>query len=111
MRASEWSLVLALALCSGIACGGSSSETPPPLEPDPRRLLAAPAASAPAAASGSTDALQHSTEPYSGDGAEFGLEAGPAPASAPGTSALQTWGSSPPVVPLRAARPRPESNV
>ncbi len=31
-------LALVVALASGASCGGSSSETPPPMEPDPASL-------------------------------------------------------------------------
>jgi hypothetical protein len=105
-------LALAISVGWGAACGGSSSETPPPLEPDPKRLVAAPveseAAATPAAPGANSDALQHPTEPYSGDGAEFGLEAEVVPGSAAGENpTLQTWGSGGKVPPLSAGRPRP----
>ena len=108
MRAVE--LCLALAVGWGVACGGSSSETPPPLEPDPARLVTAPVeaeAATPATGGANTDALQHPTEPYSLDGAEFGLEAEPPGGASGGKPTLQTWGSGVTVPPLSGARPRP----
>ena len=102
-------MALAISAGGGLACGGSSSETPPPLEPDPKRLVAveAEAAATPAASAANSDALQQSTEPYSADGAEFGLEAEPAPGGAAANPALQTWGSGSTVPPLSVGRPRP----
>jgi len=102
-------LALAISAGWGVACGGSSSETPPPLEPDPKRLVAVEpeAAATPAAPGANSDALQQSTEPYSADGAEFGLETEPAPGGTGMNPALQTWGSGGKVPPLNAGRPRP----
>jgi hypothetical protein len=100
-------LALAISAGGGLACGGSSSETPPPLEPDPKRLVAVEAEAAATPAAANSDALQQSTEPYSADGAEFGLEAEPAPGGAAANPALQTWGSGSTVPPLSVGRPRP----
>jgi hypothetical protein len=86
--------MLTLLLCAG--CGGSSSETPPPLEPDPRRLVApaptteeelapVPPATSPVPGSGDVE-----------DGAEFGIEPlGTRSPPANGGSRRQTWGASP----------------
>jgi hypothetical protein len=102
-----------LAVCLG--CGGSSSETPPPLEPDPKRLLPpaeapaseepAPAtpAAAPPAANGAAGVPSESVVE---DGAEFGIESPAAahPSAAGPTGTHQTWGGSSTSTP--AARPK-----
>jgi hypothetical protein len=72
---------------AALGCGGSSSETPPPLEPDPQRLAAskeeaegrrakpeAPIEAAPAA----TPEAPGGSPPVE-DGAEFGIESPAAP--------------------------------
>jgi hypothetical protein len=109
-----------LAVCLG--CGGSSSETPPPLEPDPKRLLPtveepgkegpAPAApgAAPAAgpAAGGGAAAAPSGPGVVEDGAEFGIEStgGAHPGTPARAGSLQTWGSSSaPAAPARPKRP------
>jgi hypothetical protein len=88
--------MLTLLLCG--SCGGSSSETPPPLEPDPKRLAAeAPAAEepVPAAPAATTPAPGAGTGNVE-DGAEFGIEPfGTRSPPANGGSRRQTWGASP----------------
>lgn len=69
-----------LVLCSAVACGGSSSETPPPLEPDPERLLAA----APAAESTGTSEVVPAL-PANG-------RSRTARPRTPGQAPTQTWG-------------------
>ena len=91
----------------------SSSETPPPLEPDPKRLAAPaePAASeelvpAPAATTPAPGASSGTVE----DGAEFGIEpAGSHPAPVNGGSTPQTWGGAPSSPPSKAKRPPPRT--
>jgi hypothetical protein len=103
--------MLMLLLCG--SCGGSSSETPPPLEPDPKRLRApaeAPAAdqpsvAAPAAAAPTSGASPDNVE----EGAEFGIEpGGTQPAAANGAS-KQTWGGAPSNPTSKAKRPPPRA--
>jgi hypothetical protein len=90
--------MLTLLLCA--SCGVSSSVTPPPLEPDPKRLVAPAEASAPEELVPASPAY---TPPPPGagsdtveDGAEFGIEPGAAQASpANGAPKQQTWGAAP----------------
>jgi len=88
-----------LAVCLG--CGGSSSETPPPLEPDPQRLL--PPAQEPGreeappiAPAKGVGVEPGASEPGVEDGAEFGI--GPTPPARPGTPGTtpvrSTWGGT-----------------
>jgi len=107
VRFSTW--MLTLLLCS--SCGGSSSETPPPLEPDPKRLTApaeAPPAeeSAPAAIPPSPGSNSVNVE----DGAEFGIEpAGARGAPANGAATPPTWGGTPSSPPAKGKRPPPHA--
>jgi hypothetical protein len=97
--------MLTLLLCA--SCGGSSSETPPPLEPDPKRLATpaeAPAAEGPATvAPGATTPAPGASTGNVEDGAEFGIE--PAAAPANGAAKHQTWGGTPSSPASKAKRP------
>lgn len=102
-------LALLVSFALTVACGGSSSETPPPLEPDPARLLRNPeavggaASDAPAAAPPEAPAAASTTA----DGAS------PAPSViqplAPRRSGppASTWGGTPPRRPRELA-PEPQ---
>src|SRR6476620_1510343 len=103
--------MLTLLLCS--SCGGSSSETPPPLEPDPKRLEAPaepPAAEELIPAPAATTPAPGSSPGNVEDSAEFGIEpAGTHAAPANAASTHQTWGGAPSSPPSKANRPPPHS--
>ncbi|MEO8178021.1 MAG: hypothetical protein ABI895_04220 [Deltaproteobacteria bacterium] len=109
MRKLGWLSVLVV--CT--SCGGSSSETPPPLEPDPQRLLPPveepvreePPAVTPPAGSPAPPAL---SEPGAEDGAEFGIESAPPrpPAAGAAPPNHQTWGGAPAPGTPAGARPK-----
>lgn len=94
-----------LALLCG-ACGGSSSETPPPLEPDPARLIPhGEVLPGPGPAAPSARAESERADPASA--------AVPARSAAPARrqgAPVQTWGSaaSPPPVNAPELAPEPE---
>jgi hypothetical protein len=100
MRAFGWSLSL---LLLAVGCGGSSSETPPPLEPDPTiGRYAGPRMPS------KDDDVPSAAEP------EPELEAEP---TSPRRPAPATWGSGKPTPGVTAqplapsASPRPSSSV
>lgn len=95
---SPTTLLVALALAGGLtpACGGSASETPPPLEPVPKAQPVAHdvrPASRPAAKANSEPASSGTDpDPAAGDATE--PDVGPAPQPTPARSGASppTWG-------------------
>jgi hypothetical protein len=91
-----------------VSCGGSSSETPPPLEPDPEALAGRKPAEASEAAKPAAE--QSSGQSEGREASPFGIEPrypGTTEAEPKRSRPVQTWGGNRPTPPPELA-PAPE---
>lgn len=91
-------LALLVSLALTVACGGSSSETPPPLEPDPARLLRSPDAAGGASSDAPTGAPPGARSDGSGESGSAGAPPRVIQPIAPRRSGppASTWGGPTP---------------